>query len=195
MTVAEVAKKALFHRGGTVIVGRGEFDSDTESHDPKERYGNESGAYNFGCHIAEVEVDPDTGQVRVVNYTAVSDCGTVLYPIGAEGQVEGALAQGIGYTLSEGFVMENGGPLNPNFSDYRLPTVADMPPFQREFADSYEPTGPFGAKGIGELGMDPVAPAIANAIFDACGVRVHELPITAEKVWRLLRAKEKADGR
>ncbi|MBX5492691.1 MAG: xanthine dehydrogenase family protein molybdopterin-binding subunit [Chloroflexi bacterium] len=188
-TVAEVAKKALFRRGGTMIVGRGEFDSDTESHDPKERYGNESGAYNFGCHIAEVAVDPDTGQVRLLSYTTVSDCGTVLNPIGAEGQVEGAIAQGIGYTLSEGFVIDEGKILNPNFSDYRLPTCADMPPLQRAFADSYEPTGPFGAKGLGELGMDPVAPAIGNAIADACGVRIHDLPITAEKVWRALRAR------
>ena len=194
VTVAEVARKTLFRRNGHGILGRGEFDSDTESHDPKERYGNESGAYNFSCHAVEVEVDPDTGQVKVLDYVTVSDCGTVINPIGAEGQVEGALAQGIGYTLSEGFVMDEGRLLNPNFGDYKIPTVADMPPLQQEFAASYEPTGPFGAKGLGELGMDPVAPAIANAIFDACGVRIHELPITAEKVWRALQAKREQGG-
>ncbi|HZU05863.1 MAG TPA: xanthine dehydrogenase family protein molybdopterin-binding subunit [Chloroflexota bacterium] len=195
VTVAEVAKRALFRRNGQMIVGKGEFDSDTESHDPKLRYGNESGAYNFGCHAVEVEVDPETGQVRILNYVSVSDCGTVINPIGAEGQVEGAIAQGIGYTLMEGFLLENGRILNPNFSDYRIPTVADMPPLKREFADSYEPTGPFGAKGLGELGMDPVAPAISNAIYDACGVRIRDLPITAEKVWRALQARAAEERR
>jgi CO/xanthine dehydrogenase Mo-binding subunit len=193
-TVAEVARKTLFRRNGTAVIGKGEFDSDTESHDPKLRYGNESGAYNFSCHAVEVEVDPDTGQVKVLDYVTVSDCGTVINPIGAEGQVEGALAQGVGYTFSEGFLIDEGRLLSPNFGDYKIPTVADMPPLRHEFAESYEPTGPFGAKGLGELGMDPVAPAIANAIFDACGVRIHELPITAEKVWRALQEKKAHPG-
>jgi len=188
-TVAEVARKSLFRRNGHAILGKGEFDSDTESQDHRIRYGNESGAYNFACHAVEIEVDPDTGQVKVLDYVTVSDCGTVINPIGAEGQVEGAIAQGLGYTLSEGFVLDDGRLLNPNFGDYKLPTIADMPPLRREFANSYEPTGPFGAKGLGELGMDPVAPAISNAIFDACGVRIHELPITAERVWRAIQEK------
>jgi CO/xanthine dehydrogenase Mo-binding subunit len=194
MSVGEVARKSLFRRNGRAILGKGEFDSDTESHDHKIRYGNESGAYNFSCHAVEIAVDPDTGQVKVLDYVTVSDCGTVINPIGAEGQVEGAIAQGLGYTLSEGFVIDDGRLLNPNFGDYKLPTIADMPPLKREFAASYEPTGPFGAKGLGELGMDPVAPAISNAIFDACGVRIHELPITAERLWRAIQEKGADDG-
>jgi CO/xanthine dehydrogenase Mo-binding subunit len=154
------------------------------------RYGNESGAYNFAVQAAEVEVDPDTGKVTVLQYAAASDCGTVIFPLGAEGQVEGSIAQGLGYTLSEGLLWDNGRPVNPNFSDYRLPTAGDMPKFTREFADSYEPTGPFGAKGLGELAMDPFAAVIGNAIFDACGVRIKELPITAEKVYWALHQKE-----
>jgi CO/xanthine dehydrogenase Mo-binding subunit len=85
--------------------------------------------------------------------------------------------------------------MNPNFSDYRLPTAADMPVLKSEFADSYEPTGPFGAKGLGELAMDPFAAVIGNAVFEACGVRIKTLPITAEKVFWALREKERQEGR
>lgn len=188
VTVAEVARARLFRRGGAPIVASGSFDADSVLQDAT-RYGNESGAYNFGCQAAEVEVDPETGQVKVIQYAAASDCGTVIFPTGAEGQVEGSLAQGLGYALIEGLRMEEGRPVNPNFSDYRIPSIRDMPPFRHEFADSYEPTGPFGAKGLGELGMDPTAAVIGNAIFDAVGVRIKTLPITPEKVLRALREK------
>ena len=83
-------------------------------------------------------------------------------------------------------------PMNPNFSDYRIPSMRDMPPLQHGFADSYEPTGPFGAKGLGELNMDPTAAVISNAIFDAVGVRIKTLPITPEKILRTLREKNKS---
>ena len=86
-------------------------------------------------------------------------------------------------------MFDNGRPLNPNFADYRVPCIADMPPLQQVFVPSYEATGPMGAKGIGEIGLDPTAPAIANAIYDAVGVRIKSLPITPEKVLRALRQK------
>ncbi|MBX5489725.1 MAG: molybdopterin-dependent oxidoreductase [Chloroflexi bacterium] len=189
-TVREVAHARLFRRGGKPLVASGDFDPDSVLQDAT-RYGNESGAYNFAVHAAEVEVDPETGQVKVLQYCAASDCGTVIFPTGAEGQVEGAVAQGLGYTLSESLLWDDGKPVNPNFSDYRIPTAGDMPPLKREFADSYEPTGPFGAKGLGELSMDPFAAVIGNAVFDACGVRIKQLPITAEKVYWALRGRER----
>ena len=192
-TVREVAHARLFRRGGKPLVAAGDFDPDSVLQDAT-RYGNESGAYNFACQAAEVEVDPDTGKVTVLNYAAASDCGTVIFPQGAEGQVEGSIAQGLGYALSEGLLFDNGRPVNPNFSDYRMPTASDMPALKSEFADSYEPTGPFGAKGLGELAMDPFAAVIGNAIFDACGVRIKTLPITAEKVFWALREKERGGG-
>ncbi len=188
VTVGDVARARLFRRGGSPIVASGSFDADSVLQDAS-RYGNESGAYNFGCQAAEVEVDPETGQVKVLKYVAASDCGTVIYPVGAEGQVEGSVAQGIGYALIEGFKVEDGRPINPNFGDYRLPSMRDMPPLSHSFAESYEPTGPFGAKGLGELGMDPTAAVISNGIFDAVGVRIKTLPITPEKVLQALREK------
>lgn len=188
VTVADVARARLFRRGGAPIVASGSFDADSVLQDAT-RYGNESGAYNFGCQAAEVTVDRDTGQVKVLKYVAASDCGTVINPIGAEGQVEGSVAQGLGYALIEGLRMEEGRPINPNFSDYRIPSMRDMSPLEHAFADSYEPTGPFGAKGLGELGMDPTAAVISNAVFDAVGVRIKTLPITPEKVLKALREK------
>ncbi|MBI2210959.1 MAG: molybdopterin-dependent oxidoreductase, partial [Deltaproteobacteria bacterium] len=185
VTVGDVARARLFRRGGAPIVASGSFDADSVLQDAT-RYGNESGAYNFGCQAAEVEVDRETGQVKVLKYVAASDCGTVINPIGAEGQVEGSVAQGLGYALIEGLKMEDGRPVNPNFSDYRIPSMRDMPPLEHAFADSYEPTGPFGAKGLGELGMDPTAAVISNAIFDAVGIRIKTLPITPEKVLKAL---------
>lgn len=188
-TISDVARARLFRRGGSPIVASGSFDADSVLPDAT-RYGNESGAYNFGCQAAHVEVDRETGQIKVLKYVAASDCGTVINPIGAEGQVEGSVAQGLGYALIEGLRVEEGRPINPNFSDYRIPSMRDMPPLAHAFASSYEPTGPFGAKGLGELGMDPTAAVISNAIFDAVGVRIKTLPITPEKVLKALQEKE-----
>ncbi len=191
LTVSDVARARLFRHNGAPIVGSGSFDADSVLPDST-RFGNESGAYNYGAQAAQVHVDPETGQVKILQFAVASDCGTVIYPLGAEGQVEGGLAQGIGYALTEGLQIDEGRPINPNFSDYRIPSMRDMPPLQREFADSYEPTGPFGAKGLGELNMDPTAAVINNAIFDAVGVRVKTLPITPEKIRRALKEKETA---
>ncbi len=188
VTVADVARARLFRHNGAPIVASGSFDADSVLPDST-RFGNESGAYNYGAQAAYVQVDPETGQVKVLEYVIASDCGTVIYPIGAEGQVEGGLAQGIGYALTEGLQIDEGRPINPNFSDYRIPSMRDMPPLRHAFAESYEPTGPFGAKGLGELNMDPTAAVIANAIFEAVGVRIKTLPITPEKILRALRAK------
>ena len=190
VTVADVARARLFRRNGAPIVGSGSFDADSVLPDST-RYGNESGAYNYGAQAAQVHVDPETGQVKILQFAVASDCGTVIYPLGAEGQVEGGLAQGIGYALTEGLQIDEGRPVNPNFSDYRIPSMRDMPPLKHAFADSYEPTGPFGAKGLGELNMDPTAAVISNAIFDAVGVRIKTLPITPEKILRALKEKEK----
>jgi CO/xanthine dehydrogenase Mo-binding subunit len=191
VSVGEVAMSCLYRRGGKPISALGNWDPPSALQDD-ERYGNESGSYNFCAHAVELEVDPGTGRFSLRNYAAASDAGTVVFPIGAEGQNEGGVAQGLGYTSIEGLSMDNGRPLSPNLSDYRIPCIADMPPFKQLFVPSYEPTGPFGAKGIGEIGLDPTAPAVANAIYEAVGVRIKTLPITAEKVFWALREKERS---
>jgi CO/xanthine dehydrogenase Mo-binding subunit len=186
VTVAEVARSRLFRRGGAPLVASGSFDADSVMQD-ETRYGNESGAYNFGAQAVEVEVDPETGRVTILNYVSVADCGTVVNPVGAAGQLMGALAQGMGYAISESLTFDDGRPSEPNFHGYKIPCIMDMPPLSYGFADSYEPTGPFGAKGLGELGSDPTAACIANAIYDAVGVRIKKLPITPEKILTALR--------
>ncbi|MFJ9536021.1 xanthine dehydrogenase family protein molybdopterin-binding subunit [Streptomyces sp. NPDC101225] len=180
--VGVVVRAELYRPNGMPIVGIGSFDNPSEFPD-QSRYGNESGAYNFVAEAAEVEVDPATGAVTVLELAAVVDCGTVLNPPLAEGQVEGAVAQGLGMALTERFDWRDGAPTHANFSDYKLPTANVMPKLHVEFADSYEPTGPFGAKGVGEIALDPVPSIIASAVADAVGVRVHELPVTAEKIF------------
>ncbi|GHJ41714.1 xanthine dehydrogenase family protein molybdopterin-binding subunit [Streptomyces sp. TS71-3] len=188
--VGAVVRAELYRPGGEPIVGVGSFDNPSEFPD-QSRYGNESGAYNFVAEAAEVEVDEATGAVRVLELAAVVDCGTVLNPPLAEGQVEGAIAQGLGMAVTERFDWQQGAPTRPNFSDYKLPTAGVMPKLHIEFADSYEPTGPFGAKGVGEIALDPVPSIIASAVADAVGVRVHELPITAEKIYWGMRDGER----
>jgi 4-hydroxybenzoyl-CoA reductase subunit alpha len=142
-----------------------------------------SPAYSFSTAVAEVTVDLETGYVTVDRFTDFSDAGTVINPSTFHGQVEGAIVMGLGETLLEDTVMSPGGSIaNPNLHDYLLPTIREMPEIHTAAVESYEPRGPFGAKEIGEGSELPVLGAIANAIHDACGVRVTELPITPEKI-------------
>ncbi len=142
----------------------------------------------FLASFAEVEVDIETGLVTVLDYVAAVDCGTPINPKMAEGQMEGAVANGIGYALTE--VMEftpTGRVRNPDLARYKIPGTVDMPPIRVILVDSYEPTGPMGAKSIAEIGINGPIPTIANAIHNAVGVRLTETPFTPEKVWRALR--------
>jgi probable selenate reductase molybdenum-binding subunit len=142
----------------------------------------------FLASFAEVEVDVETGMVTVLDYVAAIDCGTPINPKMAEGQVEGAVANGIGYALTE--VMEftpTGRVRNPDLARYKIPGTVDMPPIRVILADSYEPSGPMGAKSISEIGINGPIPTIANAIYNAVGLRLTETPFTPERVWRALR--------
>jgi CO/xanthine dehydrogenase Mo-binding subunit len=147
-------------------------------------------AYSFGVQVAEVRVDRETGGVEVLHFLSVHDSGTILNPLLAEGQVEGGVAQGIGFSLWEEILRKDGRVINGNFADYLVPAISDMPPIASVFVEVPDPLGPFGAKGLGEITQVSVAPAIANAIYDAVGIRLKELPFTPEKILRALREKE-----
>jgi len=190
--VSAVVRANIYKRGGEAIVGVGNWDNPSEFPDHS-RFGNESGAYNFAAQAAEVEVDRGTGEVKLKEISAVVDCGTVIHPAAAQGQVEGAVVQGIGLAMIEYFDWHQGTPTDPQYIDYPLPSADFIPKLHVGFADSYEPSGPFGAKGLGEIGLDAIPAAIANAIADAVGVRIHELPITAEKIHRALHPELYAD--
>lgn len=144
----------------------------------------------FMAGAAEIDLDPETGKVTLVEYDAVVDCGTPLNPNLARVQTEGGLVQGIGMALYETVRYNPGGSLiERNFLQYKIPTRQDICPIHVEFIPSYEEQGPYGAKSIGEVVIDTPCPAIANAVENACGVRIREMPITAEKVWRALNRK------
>lgn len=137
----------------------------------------------FMAGAVEVEVDPETGSVKLIDYAAVVDCGTVVNPNLARVQVEGGLVQGIGMVLHENITYNEKGELAENsLMQYKIPTRMDMGKLRVEFDSSYEPTGPFGAKSIGEIVINTPAPAIAQAIYNATGLRFTELPITPEKI-------------
>lgn len=143
----------------------------------------------FSAQVVEVEVDPDTGRVEVKEVVAVNDIGRALNPPAAHGQVEGAVVQGIGFALHEELFYEDGQPQVANLRDYRMPTALDAPMVKSYFLEDGLGPGPHGSKSIGEQGIAATAPAIANAIWDAVGVRVMELPVTPEKVRAALRGK------
>jgi 4-hydroxybenzoyl-CoA reductase alpha subunit len=157
--------------------------------DPVTYRGYPSPALVFGTHLAEVEVDPATGKVEVLNFVAAHDLGKAINPLLVEGQIEGGAAQGIGWSLMEGLQFDNGKILNPNFHDYKMLTIKDIPKITSLLIETIDPNGPFGAKGIGECAMVPTAPAIVNAIYDAVGVRIKDLPASPEKVFMDLKAK------
>jgi carbon-monoxide dehydrogenase large subunit len=148
--------------------------------------GDEADTECFSAQVAEVEVDPETGQVRLLRLTTSNDPGTMINPLMVEGQVEGAVVQGLGFALMEEIRIADGQVTNGHLGEYKMPTVADVPPLTKVLIEDKAGPGPFGARPIGEYAVAATAPAIANAVHDAVGVRIKDTPITAEKVWRAL---------
>jgi xanthine dehydrogenase D subunit len=147
--------------------------------------------YMFGCALALIEVDTLTGTVKVVKLVSIPDAGRVINPQTFEGQIEGAGVQGIGYAITEEAKIEKGMLKTPNFSTYLIPTIMDAPDIEVIVVESEEETGPFGAKGIGEIGLVPIAPAVINAIYNATGTRLYEVPATPERVYWALKKGNK----
>ncbi len=149
-----------------------------------------SPSYSFGACVAEVKVDTETGHVKILNVWGAHDCGKALNPLAVEGQLEGSWHMGIGQAISEEMVYYNGLLVNNNFLDYKIPTSLDTPDIHTHIIETMDPEGPFGAKETGEGAIHPVLPAIANAVYDAVGIRITKLPIKAEEVLRLLKEKK-----
>jgi putative selenate reductase molybdopterin-binding subunit len=142
----------------------------------------------FAVQFAEVTVDTDTGQVTVDRLLMALDCGVIVNPTTASGQVEGGMSQALGYAVSEEIVLdEYGRVVNPRFGDYRVFSADEMPEMEVIFVETYEPSHPFGVKAVAEIPLDGVAPAVGNAVYDAVGVQIPDIPLTPEKVWRTLR--------
>jgi carbon-monoxide dehydrogenase large subunit len=169
MAFADVAARAC--RDGEPVTGFHRYEA-----------WNFSAATSFVAQVAEVEVDPETGQVRVRRVVSASDVGTVLNPIGVTGQLEGASIMGLGFAVTEELPIVDGRVEALGHHEYKLPTIADIPAFENLLITTGEGEGPYGAKGVGELSHLTMPAAIANAVADAVGTRITELPITAERV-------------
>lgn len=167
---------------GILTLGHGSFNPDTTRLDPETGQGIPYATYAFATQVAEVEVDTDTGIVEVLKIVAAHDVGTAINPQNVEGQIEGGCSMGIGYALLEEVVVKDGTIQNPAMSSYLIPTALDVPEVYPIIIEEQETSGPYGAKGVGEPALVPTAAAIANAVADALGIRLYDLPLTPERV-------------
>lgn len=187
MTIAQAAN--LCKARGVILVGECSFNPATTTLDELGQ-GNPYAAYAFATQVALVEVNTLTGQVEVLELIAAHDVGQVINPLQTEGQIEGGVLMGIGYSIFEELKVDKGKVLTDSFHTYLLPTSLDMPKIHPIIVEEPVSSGPFGAKGVGEPAMIPTAAAIANAIYDAVGIRIKELPITPELILNELAKKE-----
>jgi nicotinate dehydrogenase medium molybdopterin subunit len=176
---------------GERFISTESFTAQTTSVNPENGQGAPYWPYSFGCQLAEVEVDTDTGCVQVLRVVAVHDVGKAINPTQVKGQITGGVVQGVGYALFEEVELMNGSIQNPSFTNYLIPTVLDVPQISAHFIEAPETSGPYGAKGLGEPAMLPTIAAIINAIDDAVGVRITSLPAKPEKILAALTEKER----
>ena len=178
-----ISIKEVGKRCGRVLRGEGHFDPETTRLDPETGRGSPYATYAFATHLAEVEVDMETGKVKVNRVVASHDVGKAIHPKNVIGQIMGGVAMGTGFALMEDFIPGE----TTSFVDYLIPTSKDVPEVIPIIVEDEEPTGPFGAKGVGEPALIPSAPAILNAIADAIGERVYHLPANLERVLEVVR--------
>jgi 4-hydroxybenzoyl-CoA reductase subunit alpha len=179
---------------GTITVG-GNFSTPVEAQGGKRYRGATVGstvAYSYSAQVVEVEVDEETGQVTVEQVWVAHDCGKALNRLAVEGQVQGSVWMGMGQAMSEETGYYEGLPVAANMLNYRVPTIADSPPIDVQIIESNDPLGPFGAKEAGEGSLAGFLPALTNAVADAIGLRVSELPVTPDRVYRALEEKRRA---
>ena len=179
--IDKLLRSMHFGEAAEIVITTDYYEPPSVAEDER-HYGDMSAAYAHAVHVAEVEVDTLTGVVRVVKVTAVQDVGRIVNPMGLEGQIEGGIAMGLGYALSEELKIEDGIVRNPSFRDYKVFTAPEMPALDLVFVESDDPHGPAGAKGVAELPTIVIAPAVANAVYNAIGIRFDEPPLHPEKV-------------
>jgi nicotinate dehydrogenase medium molybdopterin subunit len=180
----DVLGGSMYKKGGPVI-GKASINPEAAEMDPKTIQGAASrffSTYTFATNIVEIEIDPGSGEISIIRAVGSNDCGTVINPDGAEGQMDGGMAIALGYGLYEEIQIKDGQVLNPSFLEYKIPTAMDVPAFSRVIVENYDDNGPFGAKGIANSSVVNMAPAIANAVFTLTGIRLRELPVLPEKI-------------
>jgi CO/xanthine dehydrogenase Mo-binding subunit len=193
LSFSEVSRWVFASKGTIVGVGTYAPPELQYSKDWKGSVVGASPAYSTQSCVAQVTVDMETGRLTIDRLSLAHDCGTAINKQAVEGQLEGAMCHGLGEALFEEVIFDSKGRVvNNTLGDYRIPTPVDVPELSSVPVESYEPNGPFGAKEAGEGTILPVIPAILNAIYDACGVMIMDVPITSEKIFNALQAKKKA---
>jgi CO/xanthine dehydrogenase Mo-binding subunit len=192
LPIEQVLKTTFGAGAGAAVLGQAVFKPEDilgleDMRDKQlEAFSTLSAFHGYAVQGAEVMVNLNTGAVKVLRMVAAHDVGKAINPDNCKQQIEGALGMGLGFALTEEFHWEKGGLLNPNFLHYPVLTSPDIPPVTVFLVEKSHPQGPFGAKGMGEIAATPTAPAIANAVYDACGVRIYDLPIKPDKIfWKL----------
>ncbi|MDP2727929.1 MAG: xanthine dehydrogenase family protein molybdopterin-binding subunit [Dehalococcoidia bacterium] len=182
LPVSKVASTAIFRRGGSAIVGKGIDEPDTKLRDRVTLYGNYTRGFIFASQVAQVEVDTETGQLEVSKFVSACDVGQPVNTMSVEGQLQGSIATGMGFGLSEEVCYREGTVLNPSFLDYKIPTAVDMPHMESTLMDIEEPNTPFGIKAAGNLVVVAPSPAIANALQQSLGIKIGNLPLWPDRV-------------
>ena len=185
VSLKEIAKKVFgFFERSKLLIGHGFWQTlPTLGMDPETGQGETMHAYTYGTQAAIVDVDLDTYEIEVLKIIDAHDVGKAINPVGVEGQLQGGVLMGLGWSTMEEVIVNKGYVLNQSLTNYLVPTAADCPEIECIIVEEPNEMGPFGAKGIGEAPVNPTAPAIANAVYDAIGVRIRDLPITPDKIW------------
>lgn len=191
--IGKLLRKKHFTHSGQMLMAEYFYDPANENMG-RDFKGNLSMTYTFGVHGVRVKVDEETGKVKILQYIAAHDVGKAINPMLLEGQVYGGVMMGVGFALTEQVILDKGEMKNPNFRDYKILTAKDTFPIESYVVETDDQDGPYGAKGIGEPGCVPTAPAIANAIHHAIGVRMKDLPMTPERIFREIKKKKGHDS-
>jgi len=195
MTLSDIAKGLLWKVGGQTLTVEYSYDApNTVQRHPQTLMGNTHSTHSFSAQGVEVKVDTATGAIEVLRVISAHDLGRAINPCSAEGQIEGAVSVGIGYALSEGYQFDEGQPLTNTFRDYGMLRAPDIPHIETILIETNDPMGPYGAKGVGQTGTLLPAPAIANAVEDAIGVRLTHLPMNADRVLGAILKKSQRVG-
>jgi 4-hydroxybenzoyl-CoA reductase alpha subunit len=191
ISVEDVVRMGRYRKDGQAVMAKCHWDAPSELADPVTGRGNFSMAFSFGAKAIEVEVDPGTGQIHILEVAASQDLGKAVNPLGAIGQIEGGVHMGLGFATSEEIVLDDVGRMKNNYLlDYRTLTSLDMPPVSSILVETNDPIGPFGAKGVGEMATIGTPDALVSAVAEATGLFITDLPITPEKVLLALKRKK-----
>jgi len=189
----EIVEAALVDTGTLTVKGTWSTPPETQGGKFRGAAVGSTAGFSYAAQVVEISLDEDTGAIAVERVWVAHDCGFAINPLAVEGQVQGAVWMGMGQALSEETKYHEGLPVRPNFLDYRIPTAVESPPIEVKLIETHDPLGPFGAKEASEGALHGFAPALTNAIYDAIGLRLNELPASPDRVLEAIHARRRAE--